>query len=167
MLFHKQNGLLTRGIWLVAGVLFSGVVFGPRVIPAATLSELIAKARKEGALNVTATSSLKPVTAHKLAAGFKKRFELNIEVTVTPLSDTRNFPKYAAETKAGVAATYDAVDGSGKNDVQLVAIGGVQKIEGWEALLAEINPLVRSGKVKPRQISPNPLADWPFSTCRD
>jgi len=162
MLFHKQNGLLTRGIWLVAGVLFSGVVFAPRVIPAATLSELIAKARKEGALNVTATSSLKPVTAHKLAAGFKKRFDLNIEVTVTPLSDTRNFPKYAAETKAGVAATYDAVDGSGKNDVQLVAIGGVQKIEGWEALLAEINPLVRSGKVKPRQISPNPFSGLAF-----
>ncbi len=158
----NQNKFLTSAMWIAVGVLFTVLALVPRVTPAASLSELVAKAKQEGALNATATSSMKPVTASKLAAAFKKRFGLNIKVTITPLSDTRNYPKYAAETKAGVAATYDAVDGSGKNNVQLVALGGVEKIDGWKALLAEINPLVGSGKVRPLQISPDPFSGFAF-----
>jgi ABC-type Fe3+ transport system substrate-binding protein len=36
------------------------------------------------------------------------------------------------------------------------------KIDDWEKLLAEINPLVRSGKVKPQQISPTPFSGFGF-----
>ena len=161
MISKNQNMFFTRAMWITVGVLFAGVAL-PHVTPAATLSELVAKAKQEGALNVTATSSLKLKTASNLAAAFKKQFGLDIKVTVTPLSDTRNFPKYAAETKAGVKSTYDAVDGSGKNDIQLVNLGGVEKIAGWKALLAEINSLVGSGKVRPLQISPDPLSGFAF-----
>ncbi len=162
-MLSKQNDTgLIRTLSIVVGALLVGVVFAPRVTPAATLRELISKARQEGALNASATTSMNPTTAAKLAAAFKKRFGLDIEVTVTILSDTRHYPKAAVATKAGVVPTYDVISGSDKNNIQLVALGGVQKINGWEALLYEINPLVRSGKVRPNQLSPVPLTGYAF-----
>ncbi len=162
-MFSKEPlGLLTRGIWIVVGIYLLGVAFAPRVLQAASLGELIAKARQEGALNATVSNQTSPKIIPKLAAAFKKRFELDIQVTLLPLGGTRLFPKAAAATRVGAVPTYDALQGSGKNNVQLVTIGGAHKTDGWESLLAEINPLVRSGKVKPKQISPDPFSGFSF-----
>ena len=129
---------------------------------AATVSELVAKARKEGALSVGVNPVILPETAAQLGAAFKKRFGLDIPVTVTPLADTEHFPKAAVEARAGMTPSYDALQGSEENTIQLMGLDGVMKIEGWEALLAEINPLVKSGKVKPAQISPTPFSGYGF-----
>ncbi len=158
----EHNKYLTRSMWIMAGLLFTGLTFGPQVIPAETLSELTKKARQEGALNASVTSSTKPTTAAKLAVAFQKRFGLDYDVIVTPLSDTRHFPKAAAATKAGIVPTYDVLSGSEKNIIQLMALGGVQKINGWKTLISEINPLVSSGKVQPAQISPEPFTGYAF-----
>jgi ABC-type Fe3+ transport system substrate-binding protein len=129
---------------------------------AATVLELVAKAKQEGALSVGINPVILPETGAQLAAAFKKRFGLDIPVTVTPLADTEHFPKAAVETRAGMPPTFDAIQGSEENTIQLIGLGGVLQIEGWEALLAEVNPLVRSGKVKPQQISPPPFTGFAF-----
>lgn len=156
----QHNELLI--MWILVSALFVGVAFGPRVIPAATLSELIVKARQEGVLNATVIDTMTPKTGSLLAAAFKRRFKLDIEVTITPSADTQHYPKAAAATKIGAVPTYDAIYGSGFNNIMLIGVGGVQKIDGWEALLTEINPLVSSGKVPASRISPEPYTGYAF-----
>jgi ABC-type Fe3+ transport system substrate-binding protein len=129
---------------------------------AATLAELVAKAKQEGGLSVGVNPVILPETAAQLGAAFKKRFGLDFAVSVTPLADTEHFPKAAVETRAGMPPSFDAIQGSEENTIQLIGLGGVLPVEGWEALLAEINPLVRSGKVKPQQISPTPFTGFAF-----
>ncbi|MEE8113148.1 MAG: hypothetical protein V3T23_02220, partial [Nitrososphaerales archaeon] len=78
---HKKienylTGTLWGTMWVVVGVLMLGVAFTPRVTVAASLSELIAQAKKEGSLNATTTSSLAGKAAAKLIPAFKKRFGL-------------------------------------------------------------------------------------------
>lgn len=162
MITKIHNRLLNSATWVFVGLFFAGLVLGPQSIQAATVDELIAKAKQEGALNASAISSMKGKTTPKLAAAFKKRFGLDINVTIVPLSDTRHYPKAVAATKAGIVPPYDTLNGSGPNNIQLLAVGGVQKIDGWESLLAEIDPRVRSGKVKPKQISPDPFSGYAF-----
>lgn len=149
-------------MWMVIGALFLGITFPSQVTLAATLSELIAQAKEEGALNATVTSSVTGKTARQLAVAFKKRFGLDIEVTLTPKGDTRNYPKAIAATRAGTVPTYDAIEGSETNNIALMGVGGIQKVDDWKSLLAEINPLVSSGKVRPEQLSPTPLSEHAF-----
>ena len=162
MLPKAQNGLLARTLWMPIGAFLAVVVLGPQVTPAATLGELKAQAKKEGAVNATVVSRMKGRTISNLAAAFKKRFGLNIDVTITPAGDTRHYPKAAAATRAGAVPTYDALWGSGLNNVQLISLGGVQKIDGWQTLLKEMHPLVRSGKARLDQISPEPFTGYAF-----
>jgi len=162
MFFKKLYESLTSVMYIMIGMLFLGVV-GPRITLAASVSELTAQAKKEGAMNATITSSVKGRTIAKLSAAFKKRFGLNdIKVTIAPVGDTRHYPKAAAATRAGGPPTYDAISGSGLNNIMLMGLGGVQKIAGWQALLKETHPLVNSGKVQPRQISPTPYTGLAF-----
>jgi len=162
MFFKKLYESLTSVMYIMIGMLFLGVV-GPRITLAASVSELTAQAKKEGAMNATITSSVKGKTIAKLSAAFKKRFGLNdIEVTIAPVGDTRHYPKAAAATRAGGRPTYDTLSGSGLNNIMLMSLGGVQKIDGWQALLKEMHPLVNSGKVQSRQISPTPFTGLAF-----
>ncbi len=158
----KLENYLTGPIWVVMGALLLGIALAPRVSVAASLSELIAAAKKEGALNVTVISSMHGKTTAKLIPAFKKRFGLNIEVTLTGVRSTSHYGRAAAATRAGSPPTYDAIEGSELSNVQLIGVGGTQKIDGWESLLKEINPLVGSGKVRPEQISPEPFTGHGF-----
>ena len=90
-MFSKQDNKPPSGyVRIVAGVLLFGVAFFPQISPAATVNELVAKAKQEGVLNATVTSSLTGKTTQQLAAAFKKRFGLDIEITLTPVGDTEN-----------------------------------------------------------------------------
>ncbi len=163
-MLSKQNGtVLTRTMSIVVGALLLGVAIAPQVTHAATLTELVAKAKQEGALNVTVSSSLTGRPTKQLAAAFKKRFGLDIEVTLTPLSDRKSYSKALAAAKIGSVPTYDAIEGPDTNNTGLVGAGGIQKIDNWETLLAEINPQVRSGKVRLEQLSPGPLKGYGFA----
>ena len=102
------------------------------VARAATLAELVKKAKQEGALNATIVSSLTGREAQQLAAAFKKRFGLDIDATITPILNTRNYPNAIAEIKSGAVPTYDAIEGSDTNNMALLGVGWVLKIDGWE-----------------------------------
>lgn len=147
---------------IAAGAVFAWWSLFCGAVHAATVTELIDKARQEGAVSVTVTSSMTGKTTPKLAAAFTKRFGLEIEVTITPVSDVAHTSKAVAETKTGVVPTYDAVEGADTNKFTLLQVGGLQGIDGWQSLLAEIHPLVRSGKVRPEQVSPAPLTGHAF-----
>lgn len=145
----------------IVGVLF--YIGASPVITAATLSELIEKAKQEKALSATAISSITGKLTGPLAEAFKRRFGLDIDVTITPIENPQSFPKAIAETKAGMVPTFDAIDGADTDHVTLLGLGGIQKIDNWERLLAEVNPTVRSGKVKPEYLSPRPLNGFGFA----
>jgi ABC-type Fe3+ transport system substrate-binding protein len=127
-----------------------------------TLDELIAKAKQEGELVATIQSSWSKGLVQPLTEAFKKRFGLDIKVTIANVNSARHFPVAIAETQAGAPATYDAVQGDDAETMQIVGAGATQKIENWPALLAEINPLMGSGKVRPDEISRGPFKDHSF-----
>ena len=126
------------------------------------LNELIRKANQEGELVATIQGSWSKTLIAPLSDAFKKRFGLNIQVTLANVAPAQHFPVAIAETQAGAPPTYDAVQGDDAEMMQLVGAGGTQKTDGWDALLAEINPLVRSGKVRADQLSRGPFSQHAF-----
>lgn len=127
-----------------------------------TLDELVAKAKQEGELVATIQSSWSKGLIQPLSDAFKKRFGFDIKVTVANVNSAQHFPVAIAETQAGAPATYDVVQGDDAETMQIVGAGATQKVENWATLLAEINPLVRSGKVRPDEISRGPFQDHSF-----
>lgn len=156
------NGRHSPTLVALWATLFPVCLVLPDALQAASMSELVAKAKQEGALNAHVTTGITGRAQAKLAAAFKKHFGLDLDVTMATLAGRPLYGKAFAETKVGGVPTYDAIEGSGKNNVQLVAMGGVQKIDGWESLLAEINSDVHAGKAHPDQISPDPLSGYAF-----
>ena len=145
-----------------AALVVSMICFVPREGIANRLSDLVSAAKKEGALNAAVISSLHGRAHPKLGEAFKKRFGLDIDVTITNIRSTAHYGRAAAATRTGAAPTYDTIEGSELSNIQLIAVGGAQKIDNWQALLADINPMVKSGKVRPEQISPNPFTGVGF-----
>ena len=126
------------------------------------LDELVRKAKQEGQLTASITSTWSKTIIQPLADAFKKRFGLDIRVTIANVNSARHFPVAIAETQARASATYDVVQGTDSETMQIVGAGATQRIENWAALLAEVNPVVRSGKVLPRVISSGPLEGHAF-----
>ena len=117
------------------------------------LDDLIAKAKKEGVLNSAITSTI--VGAEdQLKAAFKKRFGLDgIEINLARGSASTHFVKLHATLKSGGTPAFDALTGTGQEHMKLKEVGFSHHVDNWKTLLAEINPLVGSGKVKAEQVS--------------
>jgi ABC-type Fe3+ transport system substrate-binding protein len=126
------------------------------------LDDLVKKANEEGEVVVTLLSSWSQEMYTPLADAFKKRFGLTINVQIANMAAAQHYPVAIAETRAGTPPTYDAVQGDITETTQLLGAGGFLPVESWQALLAEVNPLVKSGKVKPEQISHGPAAGRGF-----
>ena len=125
------------------------------------LQDLIDGARKEGQLDVMITSSAGEKGARELIAVFKKRFGLE-SVNISPdLSgqESQKFNRAVAEAKSGIPPTFDLMQGEAANVLSLMDVGGAERVENWQALLAEISP--ESFKVK-EKVSPETLAGWGF-----
>lgn len=163
MFFKRGGKVSTEPICMAGFVVVLGLFFAASATLASTVEELVAKAKQEGALNAMVVNSLTGKVIQQIGAAFKKRFGLNINVTLTPLGSAEEWPKAVAETKAGLVPTYDAIEGADTQAMALEGVGGVHKIDNWERLLVEINSLVRSGKVKPEQLSPGPLRGFAFA----
>src|SRR3989338_1290452 len=112
MFSGQQKELLSRRILLVLGGLWLGIMLLPQVGFAATASELVAKAKEEGALNATVVSSMTGRTIPNLVAAFKKRFGLDTNVTIAAVTDVEHSPRAIAETRTGVAPAYDVMEGA-------------------------------------------------------
>lgn len=128
----------------------------------ALVAALVADANKEGKLVATVQSSWDQALLPLLAAAFKKRFGLTIDVSLTPVASANQFPLEIAATKSGGPPTYDVMQGDDAETMQLQGGGGVQKIAHWEDLLRAINPDVRSGKVALSRISRVPFDGTSF-----
>jgi len=149
-------------VWVVVALFLLAAVFAAREAAGASLSELISKAKQEGALNATASTGLGGRAILELTDAFRKRFGLDIRVTLTPKSDATAYAEAIAETRIGAVPSFDVLQGSGPNNVSLLGVKGIHKVDKWESLLAEINPLVREGKVRPEQVSPAVLRGYAF-----
>lgn len=163
MLYRQNRTLLNGREFAIVTAFLLAVALPPQFASAQALNELISKAKKEGALNAVVVSGLSGKTTQQLAASFRKRFGLQIEVTIVPLLNTEQIPKAVAETKAGLVPTFDVHEGADTQSMALGGIGGVHKVDNWDRLLSEINPLVRSGKVRAEQLSPGPLQGIAFA----
>jgi iron(III) transport system substrate-binding protein len=174
---RRRNSPKTRGlvIWPVVFclVVACGAPAAPQApaqgapAPSATsgkqaLDDLIKRANEEGEVFVTILSSWDRALIPPLADTFKKRFGLNINVDISNVGSGEHFPLAITETRAGTRPTYDAVQSDEAPMMQLHGAGGIQRIEQWEALLAEINPAVGSGRVAPDQISRGPFEGRAF-----
>ncbi|MBI2357685.1 MAG: ABC transporter substrate-binding protein [Deltaproteobacteria bacterium] len=126
------------------------------------LDEVVRKARQEGELVATISSSWRKTLIQPLTDAFRKRLGLDVKVTLANVESSQHFVMAIAETQAGAPPTYDVVQGTDSETMQLHGAGGTQRVENWEALLAEINPLVRSGKVRLDQIGQGPLRGQSF-----
>jgi len=158
----RRTKIQQKFISILAVLFLFALVFAGRKAEGASLSELVSRAKQEGALNASVTSSMSGRVTPKLAAAFNKRFGLNLSVTFTAIADTENFPRAIVETKVGTVPAYDAIEGSEINQMNLQGVGGLQLVDNWQSLLAEINPLVRDKKVRPEEISSIPLAGYSF-----
>ena len=134
-MFGKHRQAPTVAFGLLRAMLVFGTIIVPKTVPAATVSELVAKAKQEGSLNATVTSSMTGKTTPKLIAAFNKRFGLNLSITLTPVNDTVNYPRAGFDSVRSTA-TYDSIEGTGLNNVQLLDAGGLHKIDNLESLLA-------------------------------
>jgi ABC-type Fe3+ transport system substrate-binding protein len=139
----------------------------PTAAPAQAAStafeQLIAQAKQEPVIDLVIASSAVR-SAPQIVDAFKKRFGLNnLKVNADVKGDeTARFQQAIAETKAGAKPTFDLMQGEVENVVLLSAEGGTIEVVNWEALLGEVNPAVRSGQVKPTQVSPPKIAGRGF-----
>ncbi len=160
MLFWKSR------IYVFAVAVFLLVGYGPSVAIGAgkqVLEELIAKAQKESRLNAMLNSNA-PKSARKLVKAFVKRFGLSkLEVKLDSSGrETRKFQKALAETQAGAPPTFDAMTAEEGNVLRLLEGGGAYRVQNWQLLLREINPLAGSGAVAPKVVSPYPFSGVGF-----
>ncbi len=115
--------------------------------------DLVAKAKKEGEVSVAVVSQIGPV-ARDLERAFKKRFGLeSLQMNFGVGDQPAQFAQLKANLSAGMAPAFDALTGTDEEILQVVAAGHTAKTQDWEKLLAEVNPLIRSGAARPAQVS--------------
>ncbi|HEX9880501.1 MAG TPA: extracellular solute-binding protein [Candidatus Binatia bacterium] len=126
------------------------------------LDDLIAKAKKEGALDTAFVSQAGPSNPALIRA-FKQRFGLDdIEINISVGRQDKEFAQLKAKLMAGVPPTVDSLTGSEEHVTDAMEHQFINKIDNWQSLLAEVNPLVRSGTVKPDLVSPAMLSGHGF-----
>ena len=125
------------------------------------LQEMIEGARKEGQLDVMITSSAGEKGGRELTTAFKRRFGLE-SLNISPdLSgqESQKFNRAVAEAKSGIPPTFDLMQGEAANVLSLMDVGGAERLENWQAVLAEAVP--EAFKIK-EKVSPETLAGWGF-----
>jgi ABC-type Fe3+ transport system substrate-binding protein len=125
------------------------------------LDGLIARAKQEGELD-TATLTEAAGAVPKLVDAFNKRFGLNLKINVAIGDQQGKYSQLFAQLQAGLPPTYDTLTGSEEDNGRLIEENWAIKIDNWEAVLAEINPQVASGRVKPDVVSPAPFTGYAF-----
>jgi len=118
------------------------------------LNDLIEKARKEGSLATAAVTQVGPGVPN-LRRAFNKRFGLNLKITAALGDQAGKFAKMLITLRAGGRPQFHSLTGGANDAIVMVEKGYVPPIKNWKLLLAEINPAVGSGKVKPSEVSPD------------
>lgn len=124
------------------------------------VQKLIQAARAEGQLDLMVVSSVGEKGARELTSAFKHRFGLDIQMNADLSGqESQKFNQAVAETKSGVPPTFDLMQGEPPVVQNLLRSGGIEPIENWEVLLADIAP--EALKVK-EKVSPSGVAGHGF-----
>jgi iron(III) transport system substrate-binding protein len=84
--------------------------FGLSAAVAAPIDDLVAKAKQEGALELLAPSTLGPQGSQALAAGFNKKYGLNIKVNYSPSNNmVGDVAKVVTQGAAGAPPEWDVM----------------------------------------------------------
>jgi ABC-type Fe3+ transport system substrate-binding protein len=128
---------------------------------------LVAKARQEGELDTATITEAGPAVP-KLIDAFNKRFGLNLKINVALGDQQGKYSQLFTQLESQLPPTYDTLTGTEEDNSRLIEDGWAVKIDNWQALLAEMNPLVANGTVKPDEVSPPPFTGYAFVwTTRD
>lgn len=135
-----------RSVGFKATVILSLMLIAPMISPppapaqtaGTSLAQVIAGARKEGTLFLSAPSSLTPRGAEALTAGIKKKWGVNLSVRYVP---SRNYPAIVArvmtESKTGEPPSFDVVAMSDGNMSKLSSANLLQKPD-WTRIFSFI-----------------------------
>lgn len=102
---------MERSRFLVTGMLVLAAIVGLNSwASAAPMDDLIAAARKEGAIDLLAPSTLTPPGAEALGQAFNKKYGLNIQLNYIPSAAMpRDVAKVISQTAAGMAPECDVI----------------------------------------------------------
>jgi ABC-type Fe3+ transport system substrate-binding protein len=125
------------------------------------LAKLVAAARTEQQVRLVPGAELAP-HIDALTGAFNKRFGLQPSFSFDWGSQSEKFGPAIVALKAGAPQQFDALNGPDDYVLRFVRAGGASEIDGWQTLLAEINPDVSSGKLKAEDLSPNPFSGMGF-----
>jgi len=120
------------------------------------LAKLVTQAKQEGELDTATTTEQSP-RVPQVKEAFNKMFGLNLNINVALGDQAGKLAKMITTLDAGSRPEFDTLTGSENDLIQLQEKGYLTKIDNWEALLAETNSWVRSGAVKPEDVSPPPF----------
>jgi iron(III) transport system substrate-binding protein len=88
----------------------AALLFVCDTLAAAPIDDLVAKAKKEGALELLAPSTLGPQGSQALAAGFNKKYGLNIKVNYSPSNNmVGDVAKIVTQEAAGAQPEWDVM----------------------------------------------------------
>jgi ABC-type Fe3+ transport system substrate-binding protein len=129
----------------------------------AALRKLVAEAKKEpDVVTGRVTLALNPLV-EKANALFNKQFGLNKTIQIVKGVDNTFTSKMMAALDVGGKPELSFYATNGGDMPHFVSGGYAAKIKDWEAILAEINPRVKSGAVKPGNVSPSGYAGYAFA----
>ena len=128
------------------------------------LKALIEKAKQEPkAVNNGMTNTLEPV-APELISLFNKKFGLKKKIrwSVGGVSESNKIAQAKTMVAAGGSPEYIVYSTGDSHLIGLMKGKFATPVKNWRVLLAEINPLVKSGKLKPDVVSPPAVAGYGF-----
>lgn len=150
---------LAKGFGIAAAILLAS----NNAFASEALDALVAKAQKEGGLRAQVIDTAAP-EAGKIAAAFAKRFGLS-GVTVAVENESTVFQKARTAIQSGGTPDFDVMVGEDGNIFSFIKAGLLVKVDDWRQILADLNPAVASGKVKPEQVSGDPFTGYGFLTA--
>ena len=159
---QRRNGLaMVIYAALSLQLAFSTAVFAAEQPSAQRrVQQLVDGARKEGQVNLFLVTSLSDRGAKELNQAFNRRFGLNVKFNSTLGDASRQFSQTVQELKIGLPPSFDGMYVSETFVFQLLAEGGIERVEGWEELLKEISP--EAYAIRDR-VSPLDLSGYAFA----
>jgi len=160
---QRKGGSVMRISQGIIGILVLGLMISQTAsaAKASALDDLIKAAQKEGAL-VAQINSTASGEANKIIRAFLKRFGLKLDMKISWGNESTEFQKAEVAMKMGNAPRFDVLFGEDARHLSFINQDLIKNVDNWQAVLREINPLVKEGKVKPDQISPAPFAGKSF-----
>lgn len=138
----------------------AGLLVAPGLEAGALLDRLVQAARQDGQLDLMVVSSVGEKGSRELTGAFKRRFNLDLQMN-SDISgqESQKFNQAVAETKSGIPPTFDLMQGEPPVVQNLLRAGGIERVENWESLLAEVAPEAYKAK---ERVSPGNVAGHGF-----